>query len=344
MATGSAHARVNLIGEHTDYNGGLVLPTLIPPRTTVTVVPTSGTVISVVTDAAGLEAAASTIDAPVARGDWSDYVVGVADALRRRGAPVGGFDARVRSNVPPGAGLSSSAALMVATARALRDAFSLDVDDREIARAAHDAEYSFVGARVGRMDQLVCSLGHEREALFIDMRDLATRALPLGDLDLEIAVIDSGIRHAHATGGYNTRRSECEQAATLLGVRTLRDVEADADLSLLPAPLASRVRHVMSENDRVLAAVAAIEDGDVRALGEIVDAGHASLRDLFEVSLPAIDAIVSAAQAEPEVWGARLTGGGFGGSVLVLTRRGAAARVAKRVAAASSGRVVVPPS
>jgi galactokinase len=246
--------------------------------------------------------------------------------------------------VPIGAGLSSSAALAIATARALRSAFSLGVDDREIAHAAHDAEYSFVGARVGMMDQLVCSLGLQGEALFIDTRDLRITSLALSPLDLELAVIDSGIRHDHATGGYNARRAECEAAASALGVGSLRDVATGANTAALPAELARRVRHVVGENARVEAAVRAIERGDVRSLGEIINASHASLRDDFQVSLPAIDAIVAAAQADGDVYGARLTGGGFGGSVLVLARRGAGRAAAGRAVAASGvgARVIVP--
>ncbi|HEU5288362.1 MAG TPA: galactokinase, partial [Candidatus Limnocylindria bacterium] len=161
-------------------------------------------------------------------------------------------------------------------------------------------------------------------------------------LDAELAVIDSGIRHDHASGAYNARRAECEHAAELLGVATLRDVDRDADLTGLPQTLAARVRHVVSENARVLAAVAAIEAGDARALGAVVSAGHASLRDDFQVSLPEIDAIVGAAQRDADVHGARLTGGGFGGSVLVLARSGRARAAAERIVGATSGRIVVP--
>jgi galactokinase len=341
---GSAHGRVNLVGEHTDYNGGLVLPTLIPQRTRVTVTPRGGREITLRSDAPGLATVRASLDALEPTRAWGDYVLGVAKVLSGRGYVIRGFDATVRSDVPVGAGLSSSAALMVAALRAMRAAFSLRIDDKEVAAVAHEAEYGFVGARVGTMDQLVCSLGRQGEALHIDTRDLRTTPVPLADLDMELAVVDSGIRHDHATGGYNTRRAECEDAARMLRVGSLRNVTDDVDVARLPENLARRVRHVRTENARVEAAVDAIRRGDVRALGETVSAAHASLRDDFEVSLPAIDLIVAAAQSDPDVHGARLTGGGFGGSVLLLARKGAGRAAALRAAAAGGGsaRLVVP--
>jgi galactokinase len=331
----SANGRVNLIGEHTDYNGGFVLPMLIPLRTTVMIRPSRDRIVTLRTDLAGMDPIAASLDDPRARGLWSDYIVGVADALMRRGLKLGGFDAHVASDIPAGAGLASSAALLVATARALREAFALELDDREVARIAHEAEYSFVGARVGRMDQLVCSMGHYDEALHIDTRDLTTRRVPLAQLDVDLAVIDSGLPHDHAADGYNTRRAECEEAANRLGVSSLRDIASEADLAALPPVLRRRAKHVVTENARVGSAVAAIKRGDAPALGAILNETHASLRDDYEVSLPAIDGIVAAAQKDGEVYGARLTGGGFGGSVLVLARRGSGRAAALRAIAAS---------
>jgi len=333
---------VNIVGEHTDYNAGLVLPTLIPQRTVVTVRVRADAVISLRSAAEGTAAVQASSERLAARGDWSDHVLGVVDALVRRGHRIGGFDAAVRSDVPIGAGLSSSAALAVATARALRVAFDVAIDDREIARAAHESEDRFVGAHVGLMDQLVCSIGRVGEALLIDLRDLATSSLPLAGLDMEIAVIDSGIRHQHASGAYNTRRRECDAAARALGVRTLREVPRDADLRGLSPTLAKRVRHVVTENVRVEAAALAIARRDSAALGEIVNASHASLRDDFDVSVPVIDAVVAAAQRDADVFGARIVGGGFGGSVVVLARKGAARAAAERVA--QPGMTVVLPA
>jgi galactokinase len=333
---------VNLVGEHTDYNEGLVLPTLIPQRVVVNVDPLADRRITLRTNAPGLSPIETRLDAIAPRHDWSDHVLGVVDALRRRGHAVGGFGAQIRSTVPVGAGLSSSAALGVATVRALREAFDIAIDDHEVALVAHESEDRFVGAHVGLMDQLVCSLGRDGEALRIDLRDRSTRRVPLDQIAMDIAVIDSGIRHQHATGSYNTRRRECDEAARALGVRTLRDVPADVNTTALPPTLARRVRHVVTENARVDAAVHAIARGDPATLGEIINASHASLRDDFQVSLPEIDDIVATAQRDADVFGARIVGGGFGGSVLVLTRREAARKVARRLATPLSVRVVLP--
>ncbi len=338
---GSAHGRVNLVGEHTDYNLGLVLPTLIPQRTTVTVAPRLDQTVRLRSDAPGTAAVEASLDALAPRHDWSDHVLGVVQVLRLRGHALGGFEGTVRSDVPIGAGLASSAALAVATTRALCRAFALAIDEREVATVAHEAEDRFVGAHVGLMDQLACSLGSEGAALFMDMRELSTRAIRLTGLDIDIALIDSGIRHAHATGAYNARRAECEEAARALGVASLREVRSVEAGATLPAPLGRRVRHVVSENARVEDAVAAIERGDAAGLGQIVNHAHASLRDDYEVSLPEIDALAEIAQRDPEVLGARLTGGGFGGSVLVLARHGAARRSAARVVRAAGGSATI---
>jgi len=335
---GSANGRVNIIGEHTDYNDGLVLPTLLEERTVVAVRTRTDRVIALRTDAPRAGLVELPLDRRATRHDWSDHVMGVVDVLVRRGAELRGFDALIRSDVPIGAGLASSAALAVATARALREAFGLAIDDREIAEIAHRSEVDFVGARVGTMDQLICSLGREGEALLIDTRDTTTRRIALDELDADLVVIDSGIRHEHATGGYGTRRRECEEAARLLGVASLSDARADG--AALPDVLARRVRHVRSENARVEAAVAAIEAGDARALGEVLSAGHASLRDDYDVSLPEIDRIVDVAQRDADVHGARLTGGGFGGCVLVLAKHDAGRAAGERIAAATRARLL----
>jgi galactokinase len=198
------------------------------------------------------------------------------------------------------------------------------------------------------MDQMAASLGAESAALFLDAQSLVWERVPL-PADAGLAVIDSGVPHRHATGGYNRRRQECERAAALLGVPTLRALEVDDGprIAALPPPLDRRVRHVVTENSRVLAAVRALRAGDVRALGAILRAGHASLRDDYEVSTPEIDTLVALADADPDVIGARLTGGGFGGSIVLLTRPKRAGDTATRVAAAyaerhGGGRVLVP--
>jgi galactokinase len=219
--------------------------------------------------------------------------------------------------------------------RALRVAFALRLDDVRIALTGQRVENEFVGARVGVMDPMAASLADEGTALFLDARDLSYErvALPAG---ADLVVINSGVAHDHAAGDYNTRRAECEQACRRLGVQQLRDVMA-ADLprvETLPEPLNRRARHVVTENDRVVAAVAAMRTGDLPLLGELFYASHASMRDDYQVSIREIDLLVQLARKERAVFGARLTGGGFGGSVVLLAQRGSGAAVAERIARA----------
>ncbi len=344
---------MNLIGEHTDYNGGYVLPLAIPQRTRAELA-RSG-----VEDARRVRAwsAQRPHEAPAeyllgeetpGRG-WLDYVQGVTRAVASAGLALGGFDLRIESSVPVGAGLSSSAALEVALLRALRRAFGLELDDVRLALLGQQAENDFVGAPVGVMDPMAASLAGTGEALFLDTRDLRYERVPLPEA-AELAVIDSCIPHRHAAGEYRVRRAECERAAALLGVPQLRDA-GPADLpriAELPPPLDRRARHVVTEDERVLAAVSALRAGDLPRLGEILDAGHRSLRDDFEVSTPEVDLLVSLARAEPGVFGARMTGGGFGGAIVLLVERGRAAEAAGSAARAyqertgRAGRVLVP--
>jgi galactokinase len=325
--TASAPGRVNLIGEHTDYNDGLVLPVTIPQSTRVELARRGGRLVRLWSaNVAGAGSPDSyDLGRETRRHDWVDFPQGVTAVLGEAGFEVGGFDLRVESDLPLGGGLSSSAALLVAILRAVREAFALDFDDVAVAAFAHRAEYSLVGAPVGIMDQMVCSVGPPGFALFIDTqsRRISHVVIPGG---LDLIVIDSGTRHSHASGEYRTRRLECEAAAARLGVASLRDVEADesltARLDALPPVLARRVRHVVTENQRVSSMVHALTDGSLDTCGRILLAGHASLRDDFEVSTPEIDCLVDAAAAAPHVVGARLTGGGFGGSIVALAGSG----------------------
>ena len=347
-AIADAPGRVNLIGEHTDYNRGFVLPTPIPQRTVAELAPRADERVRAASGTGGVEEYVLGRETP-GRG-WLDHVQGLTWALRADGALILGFDLRITSRVPMGAGLASSAALEVAVLRALRAAFLLALDDVELALVAQRAESEFVGARVGAMDQMVASLGVPGAALLLDTGSLERRNIPLPP-EAELVVIDSGVAHHHGSGGYNARRAECERAATLLGVRALRELTAAdaARIVALPEPLARRVRHVVGENGRVLAAVRALEAGDLVGLGALLDRSHASLRDDYEVSTPEIEALVAAARSEREVLGARLTGGGFGGAVLGLARRGSAATLAGRIAAdyarrtGRSATVLLPP-
>lgn len=339
-----APGRINLIGEHTDYNGGFVLPVAIARRTRVALAVRDDDRVRLVsadeTMAAGGSALEYTLGAERRTERWIDYVQGCTAALAAAGHALRGFDALVTSRVPIGSGLSSSAALEVATLRALRTAFDLALDDVALARVAHRAEHDFVGARVGIMDQMAASLGDETAALFLDTRSGTWERVPL-PAGVALAVIDSGITHRHAGGGYNARRAECERAAALLGVASLREIGIEdlGRVAELPPPLDRRVRHVVTENGRVVEAVAALRADDDRRLGAILTAGHASLRVDFEVSTPEIDRLVTLAGADPDVLGARLTGGGFGGAVVLLARAGTAAEAARRVAAAYAAEV-----
>jgi galactokinase len=337
---------VNLIGEHTDYNEGFVLPIATPQRTVVSLDPRPDSIVHLWS--ANIDAAHREVEYRLGeerrRGSWEDYVQGVTAATRSRGFAFTGFDAQIESDVPLGAGLSSSASLEIAVVRALITAFDLPIDEIEAARIGHDAETGLVGAPVGIMDQMAASLATTDAALFLDTRTLAFERLHLPD-EAEIAVINSGIRHSHAGGEYRVRRQECMEGAQLLGVGALRDATLEQlEAASLPRPIAARVRHVITENCRVLAARDALRSGDAARLGFLMNASHVSMRDDFEVSTPEIDALVSLAQQEAAVFGARLTGGGFGGSIVVLARRGFARDVAARVAAAYNSRAQPPAS
>ncbi len=326
VVVASAPGRVNLIGEHTDYNGGLVLPVAIPQRTTVVLSRRHDDRIRVTSDVADGERE-YRLGRETRCGDWLDYVQGCTATLAAHHR-VGGADLRITSTVPVGAGLSSSAALEVAVLRAFRSAFGLVLDDVAVAGIAHRAEHDFVGARVGIMDQMAASLADERTALFLDVEAMAVERVPLPP-SLGLVVVDSGIAHRNVGGGYQARRDECDAACRLLGVPSLRALGDDAlaRAAALPSPLDRRVRHVVTENQRVRDAVAALRAADLRRLGTLFTASHASMRDDYVVSLPEIDALVELASAQPGVFGARLTGGGFGGAVVVAADAGATARV-----------------
>jgi galactokinase len=330
-----APGRVNVIGEHTDYSGGFVLPAAIRLRCRTALALRRGRTVRVFSD---LRAADGILEYELGReaagGGWLDYVQGLTRTLADRGMRIEGFDLAVASEIPPGAGLASSAALEVAMLRALREAFGLGFDDVELAQIARRAENDFVGAPVGVMDPMAASLAPENAALFLDTRSLAYERVPFPSGG-ELAVIDSGMPHDHARGGYRVRRAECDEAARRLGVPLLRDLpgrEPDETVRSLPEPLGRRVRHVLSENARVFETVEAFRAGDLSRAGALMHASHRSLADDFEVSTPELDLLVENAVARENVFGARLTGGGFGGSVLLLARRGEARTAAEGIA------------
>ena len=332
-ATGHAPGRINLIGEHTDYNDGLVLPVALRLSVTVEARSRQDRIAQLRTDAAVAPRTVSyELGTESKDGTWVDRARGVTAILAREGYEIGGFDAEITSNVPLGAGLGSSAAFAIALLRSVSGLFELALDDAACVRIAHAAETDFAGARAGLLDQLASVYGHPSEALLIDMRNQAMRTIPLPPT-AELAVIDSGTRHEHATGGYNRRREECEDACRHLGIASLRELDErplDTILDRLPSPLDRRVRHVMTENTRVRDAVAALHAKDDATLGALLSASHRSLRDDYEVSTPELDRLVELAAAAGAL-GARLVGGGFGGSIIALAQRGRAKDLAARV-------------
>ncbi|MEU3453803.1 galactokinase [Micromonospora sp. NPDC006766] len=341
----AAPGRVNLIGEHTDYNDGFVLPFALPLRTVVAATPRTDarwTVWSEL-DADPVEFGPADVDEPGRVTGWAAYVAGVVWSLRAAGHAVPGARLAVASDVPVGAGLSSSAALESAVLAALVDVGGLDLPAPRWPRLAQRAENDYVGAPTGIMDQSAVIRGRSGHALFLDCRSEKIEQIPF-DLDsagLALLVIDSRAPHRHADGEYAARRRSCERAARTLGVPALRDVAvADLDAALAELPddeTRRRVRHVVTENQRVLDTVALLRAGRIRDVGPLLTASHASMRDDFEITVPEVDIAVEAAIAAG-AYGARMTGGGFGGCVLALVEASAADAVAAAVAGAYAER------
>ncbi|GAA2134882.1 galactokinase [Streptomyces synnematoformans] len=353
----AAPGRVNLIGEHTDYNDGFVMPLALPHTTVAAARRRDDGVLRLHSGDAGprlVELDVNSID-PLAvggdRGGWAAYPAGVVWALRRTVpafADFGGADIHYESTVPTGAGLSSSAALEVSTALALSDLHGLGLDPVRLAKVSQHAENDFVGVPSGIMDQMAsacCTAGH---VLHLDTRDLTERAVPfdLAAEGLTLLVVDTQVKHALGDGEYAQRRAGCEAAARALGVPALRDVpyaELDAALARLTDPAVRPfVRHVVTEDRRVEECIALLDAGRTRDIGPVLLAGHASLRDDFRVSCPELDVVVESSVAVGAL-GARMTGGGFGGSAIVLVETDAAEAVAKAVESAFTAADFRPP-
>ena len=323
----AAPGRVNLIGEHTDYNDGFVLPVAIDRQVAVAAGRRSDDRLTAVSHQAG-EPVDVGLDAigPGGPGGWAAYTTGVAWVLRELGVSVGGTDLVFDGNVPGGAGLSSSAALECATAVALDELWDGRLDRQALALAGQRAENEVVGAPVGAMDQMASMLGRRDHALFLDTRSMEAEQIPAGleGAGLTLVVIDTRAPHANADGAYAERRASCEEAARAMGVAALRDVspeQLDAARDRLGGHLYRRARHVVTENARVLEAVDLLRRGDVGRLGRLLAASHASLRDDYEVSSRELDVAVDGA-LECGAVGARMTGAGFGGSALALVPEG----------------------
>jgi galactokinase len=323
-----APGRVNLIGEHTDYNDGFVMPAAIDFYTWVGFAPRDDRQLRVYSENMA-EGAEFDLDASSLRPrhHWSDYIIGVALMLEQAGHRLGGANLYLSGDVPIGAGLSSSASIEVATGYALLRNSGLPVDPVALARLCQKAENTFVGNRCGIMDQFISCCGHARQAMMLDCRSLDYRLLPLPP-GVSMAICNSMVKHELASGEYNQRRAECEAGVSRLAhdlphVRALRDVTL-ADLMRyhqdLPETILRRCRHVVSENARVVAAAGALESGDLAAFGRLMGESHRSLRDDYEVSCGELDLLVDLAGQAKGLFGARMTGGGFGGCTINLVR------------------------
>ncbi len=327
----SAPGRVNLIGEHTDYNDGFVLPMAIDRRTVVAAAKRTDRKVRV--RSKGIPTSEEfDLDrpGPKRRNSWLDYIEGTAQAIEARGAKLAGADLLIESDVPPGAGLSSSAALEMAVGLALSSLTKGDGLTRvDLALAGQHAEHSYVGTMCGIMDQFIAALGQVDHALFIDCRTLAYRAVRFAIPGMVVLICDTRVKHELASSGYNKRRLECQQAVALLqqmipAVRALRDVsmgQFDELESRLPELLRRRCRHVVTENARTMAAAKALLASDAAEFGKLMVESHRSLQNDYEVSCPELDLCVDVATAEPGVYGARMTGGGFGGCTVSLVKR-----------------------
>jgi galactokinase len=341
-AFAQAPGRVNLLGEHTDYNDGFMLPVATPQRTGVALAASSddqhhlysGTLDGNVTFAA------KGGSAPQGFGSYIEGCIRLIEALGVEVPPLRVF---VTTNLPVGAGLSSSAALEVATLRALRQLLGFELDDVKLAQIAQRAEIDYAHVNCGIMDQMASSLCDERNMLFIDARSLEHRLVQMPP-DSELIVIDSGMPRTLAASKYNERRAECEEASRKLGVKALRDVTDPSVVESLPEPMRRRARHVVLEDLRVLEAAQGVS---AERFGALMNASHDSLRDDYEVSIPELDQLVAALRAAPGVLGARLTGAGFGGACVALCRAGQARQAAETALSTYNkngrrGRILIP--
>jgi galactokinase len=311
-----APGRVNLLGEHTDYNDGFVLPTVIPQTTTVQMGLSPDKYHHVYT--ASLNEFVHLSPSAIMLKGFMCYVVGCLRLLEERKILVPPLNIWIDSSIPIGAGLSSSAALEIATLRAVRSLLTLNLNDVELAQIAQQAEHQFAGVQCGIMDQMAVSLADSHHLLFLDTRTLEYEWIPIPP-GAEVLVIDSGIRRALTNSSYNQRRTECETAAQLLKISTLRDLKTLDQLQDLPPLLQQRARHVFTENQRVLMAKRGVS---ATQFGLLMNASHASLRDDYEVSIPALDDLANLLQHTLGVFGARLTGAGFGGACVALVATG----------------------
>ncbi len=337
----AAPGRVNLIGEHTDYSGGFVMPAAIDFKTIATILPRNDSRIVL-----SSENMAETVSYPAdplpqaARQHWSDYPMGVAWSLAQQGVKPGGFELSLAGNVPLGAGLSSSASIEVATAFALLELAGRSMPLPDIALACQRAENAFVGAQSGIMDQFIACAGKHDHALLLDCRSLEYRLLPIPD-HVRLVICNSMVKHEHAGGQYNVRREEVEEGTRILrrrwpAIQALRDVTESELLACqadMPPNVFRRCRHIITENLRVEKAAAALINGDLSAFGTLMGEAHRSFRDDFEASCEELDTLVEMAGKIPGCYGARITGGGFGGCSINLVEDSKAEYFAEEIRA-----------
>ncbi|MDN0114594.1 galactokinase [Yersinia intermedia] len=344
-----APGRVNLIGEHTDYNDGFVLPCAIDYETVISCGKRDDRQIRVIAADYENQQDIFSLDAPIiphAEYRWADYVRGVVKHLQLRHADFGGADLVISGNVPQGAGLSSSASLEVAVGQALQSLYQLPLSGVDLALNGQEAENQFVGCNCGIMDQLISALGKQDHALLIDCRTLETRAVAM-PANVAVVIINSNVKRGLVDSEYNTRRQQCETAARFFGVKALRDVDPTLFFSIqdeLDPVVAKRARHVITENERTLVAADALASGDLKLMGQLMQESHISMRDDFEITVPPIDSLVDIVKSViGEQGGVRMTGGGFGGCIVALMPTSLVeqvrAAVAQEYPAHSGGRI-----
>jgi len=333
-----APGRVNLIGEHTDYNDGFVLPCAIDYETVIACGQRNDRTIRVIAADYDNQQDEFSLDEPILSTNalpWANYVRGVVKHLMLRNGDFSGADMVISGNVPQGAGLSSSASLEVAVGQALKSLYDLPIDGVELALNGQEAENQFVGCNCGIMDQLISALGKENHALLIDCRSLETKAVSMPE-NASVVIINSNVKRGLVDSEYNTRRKQCEEAARFFGVKALRDVDLAqfaAKQEGLDPLTARRARHVITENDRTEAAAIALSHGDLKKMGVLMAESHASMRDDFEITVPPIDTLVEIVKSViGEQGGVRMTGGGFGGCIVALIPSELVEQVRKTVA------------
>lgn len=333
-----APGRVNLIGEHTDYNDGFVLPCAIDYQTVISCAPRDDRMVRVIAADYDNQRDQFSLDAPILAHDsqqWSNYVRGVVKHLQKRDPGFGGADLVISGNVPQGAGLSSSASLEVAVGKVFQQLYHLTLDGTQLALNGQEAENQFVGCNCGIMDQLISALGKKDHALLIDCRSLGSKAVPMPQ-GVAVVIINSNFKRTLVGSEYNTRREQCETGARFFQQKALRDVSLErfnTVASELDPLVAKRVRHVLTENARTVEAAEALARGDLKRMGELMAESHASMRDDFEITVPQIDTLVEIVkQTIGDRGGVRMTGGGFGGCVVALVPEALVPEVQQAVA------------